>query len=151
MTVVAADVNRDRVNAVVDSLDGSETACAVTVDVADADSVERLAAQTYERFGATHLLFNNAGVSPLGLIWEFEPEDWNWLFSVNVMGVVNGLRSFVPRMMASGEGGHIVNTGSGGSFQSQAVIGAYSATKHAIHAITDALRRELAGSSIGVR
>jgi NAD(P)-dependent dehydrogenase (short-subunit alcohol dehydrogenase family) len=150
MRVVAADVNRDRVDAVVDSLAGPEPACAIAVDVADPESVDRLAAETFGMFGATHLLFNNAGVSPLGLIWEFEPEDWNRLFGVNVMGVVNGLRSFVPRMMASGEAGHIVNTGSGGSFQSQAALGAYAATKHAILAITDALRQELADHDIGV-
>src|SRR5215204_1330137 len=116
MNVVAADVNADRVEAVVDSLNVAGRARAVTVDVADADSVERLAVETYETFGATHLLCNNAGVSPVGLVWEFTADDWRWLFGVNVLGVANGIRSFVPRMIASGEPGHVVNTGSGGSF-----------------------------------
>ena len=88
--------------------------------------VERLAEETYEVFGATHLLCNNAGVSPLGKLWEFTPDDWNWLLGVNFVGVVNGIRSFVPRMIASGQPGHIMNTGSGGSFQTQAIIGAYA-------------------------
>ena len=150
MKVVAADVNEGRVEAVVDSLPSTERARALVVDVADAESIDGLASATYDTFGATHLLFNNAGVSPLGMVWEFGPEDWNWLLGVNVLGVANGIRSFVPRMIAGGEPGHVVNTGSGASFQSQAALGAYAATKHAIHAITDALRHELAEHDIDV-
>jgi len=150
MNVVAADVNGDRVESVVGSLAEPGSARAVTVDVADPGSVERLAEAIYEAFGATHLLCNNAGVSPLGKLWEFTPGDWNWLLGVNFIGVANGIRTFVPRMIASGEPGHIMNTGSGGSFQAQAIIGAYASTKHAILALTDTLRHELADHDMGV-
>jgi NAD(P)-dependent dehydrogenase (short-subunit alcohol dehydrogenase family) len=150
MKVVAADVNRERVETVVDSLAERGSARAVVVDVADPASVDRLAAETYDTFGGTHLLCNNAGVSPVGMVWEFTPDDWHWLLGVKVLGVANGIRSFVPRMIASGEPGHIMNTGSGGSFQGQAVIGAYASTKHAILGLTDSLRHELADHDIGV-
>ena len=148
MNVVAADVNGERLDTLIASLPDPDAA--VVTDVADPASVDRLADEAFSLFGAVHLLCNNAGVSPLGNVWEFTPEDWNWLFSVNVGGVMNGIRSFVPRMIASGEPAHIMNTGSGGSFRAQAIIGVYSSTKHAIHALTDTLRCELAGHDIGV-
>src|SRR5438270_1640688 len=87
MFVVGADVSQVRVESVVSSLSDPELARAVTVDVSDPVSVDRLADETYEAFGATHLLCNNAGVSPLGRLWEFTPGDWNSLLGVNFVGV----------------------------------------------------------------
>jgi NAD(P)-dependent dehydrogenase (short-subunit alcohol dehydrogenase family) len=81
----------------------------------DGKSVEALAGAVFDRYGACHLLFNNAGVTSGGggLPWEQEPNDWRWCFGVNVFGVANGVLAFVPRMIASGEEGVIVNTSSG--------------------------------------
>ena len=84
----------------------------VKCDVAKAEAVEQLAVQTYARFGASHLLFNNAGVSPVGPTWTATLEDWQWTLGVNLMGVVHGIRSFVPRMLEQKDECHVVNTAS---------------------------------------
>jgi len=85
------------------------------VDVSDADALETLADHVYDTYGACHLLFNNAGVTSGGggKPWEQEANDWRWCFGVNVFGVVWGALAFVPRMLASGEPGIVVNTSSG--------------------------------------
>jgi short-subunit dehydrogenase len=111
--------------------------------------VQELADFAFDTFGAVHLLCNNAGVSPAGRIWDFSDEDYRWLVGVNLFGVMNGLRSFVPRMIDQGEG-HIVNTGSGASFVSTPRLGPYCSTKHAIVGLSEALRYELEGTGVGV-
>ncbi|HEX4529681.1 MAG TPA: SDR family NAD(P)-dependent oxidoreductase [Acidimicrobiia bacterium] len=148
MRVVVVDVSGERAASVAAELpDG--TAVARAVDVSDAASVEALADFAFDTFGAVHLLCNNAGVSPAGRIWDFTDDEWRWLLGVNVHGVANGIRSFVPRMIEQGEG-HIVNTGSGASFVSTPRLGPYCATKHAIVGLSEALRYELDGTGIGV-
>ncbi len=148
MRVVVADLNEERVTAVAAELpDG--TAAARAVDVSDAAAVEALADFAFDRFGAVHLLCNNAGVSPVGRVWDYSDEDFRWLVGVNLFGVANGLRSFVPRMIEQGEG-HIVNTGSGASFVATPRLGPYCATKHAIVGLSEALRYELEDTGIGV-
>ena len=147
MKVVVADVNGERAEAVAAELPAG-TAIARAVDVSDATQVDTLADLAFDTFGAVHLLCNNAGVSPAGKVWEFTADEWQWLVGVNLLGVANGLRSFVPRMIEQGEG-HIVNTASGAGFVTTPRLGAYSATKHAIVAITVALRNELEGTGIG--
>jgi NAD(P)-dependent dehydrogenase (short-subunit alcohol dehydrogenase family) len=148
MRVVVVDVSEERAASVAAELpDG--TAVARAVDVSDAASVEALADFAFDTFGAVHLLCNNAGVSPAGRIWDFTDDEWRWLLGVNVHGVANGIRSFVPRMIEQGEG-HIVNTGSGASFVSTPRLGPYCATKHAIVGLSEALRYELEGTGIGV-
>src|SRR6185312_14682368 len=148
MRVVVVDVSGERAASVAAELpDG--TAVARAVDVSDAASVEALADFAFDTFGAVHLLCNNAGVSPAGRIWDFSDEDYRWLVGVNLFGVMNGLRSFVPRMIDQGEG-HIVNTGSGASFVSTPRLGPYCSTKHAIVGLSEALRYELEGTGIGV-
>ena len=148
MRVVVVDVNEERAASVAAELpDGSAVARAV--DVSDADAVQALADFAFDTLGAVHLLCNNAGVSPAGRIWDFTDDEWRWLLGVNVQGVANGIRSFVPRMIEQGEG-HIVNTGSGASFVSTPRLGPYSATKHAIVGLSEALRYELDGTGIGV-
>jgi NAD(P)-dependent dehydrogenase (short-subunit alcohol dehydrogenase family) len=148
MRVVVVDVDEARAAAVAAELPPG-TAAARAVDVSDATSVEALADFAFATFGAVHLLCNNAGVSPAGRIWDFTDDEWEWLLGVNVRGVANGIRSFVPRMIAQGEG-HIVNTGSGASFVSFPRLGPYGATKHAIVGLSEALRYELDGTGIGV-
>lgn len=148
MRVVVADVDEDRANAVAAQLpEGAASARAV--DVSDAAAVADLADFAFEAFGAVHLLCNNAGVSPAGRIWDFTDDDWKWLLGVNVHGVANGIRSFVPRMIEQREG-HVVNTGSGASFVATPRLGPYCATKHAIVGLSEALRYELDGTGIGV-
>ncbi len=148
MRVVVADVNGDRAEAVASELP-HDTAAFKPVDVSDAAQVQELADFAFDTFGAVHLLCNNAGVSPVGRVWDYSDEDFRWLVGVNLFGVANGIRSFVPRMIEQGEG-HIVNTGSGASFVSTPRLGPYCATKHAIVGLSEALRYELEGTGIGV-
>ncbi len=148
MQVLVVDVSEERAAAVAAELPVG-TAVARPVDVSDATAVQDLADFAFDTFGAVHLLCNNAGVSPAGRIWDFTDDEWRWLLGVNVHGVANGIRSFVPRMIEQGEG-HIVNTGSGASFVSTPRLGPYSATKHAIVGLSEALRYELDGTGIGV-
>ena len=148
MQVVVVDVNQERATAVAAELPNG-TATAHAVDVSDAAGVQALADFAFDTFGAVHLLCNNAGVSPAGRVWDFTDDEWQWLLGVNVRGVANGLRSFVPRMIAQGQG-HIVNTGSGASFVATPRLGPYCATKHAIVGLSEALRYELDGTGIGV-
>jgi NAD(P)-dependent dehydrogenase (short-subunit alcohol dehydrogenase family) len=143
MKVVVSDIALDAAQAVVAKLAllGVE-ACAVRTDVADAAQVEALAEAAYARFGAVHLLCNNAGVVPAGrhrMVWEYPLEDWHWANSVNYMGVVHGIRSFVPRMLAAGAEGHVVTTASIQGLVSAAGSVTYGAAKHAAVAITEAL------------
>jgi NAD(P)-dependent dehydrogenase (short-subunit alcohol dehydrogenase family) len=148
MRIVVADVDGDRAEAIASELP-HDTAAYKPVDVSDADQVQELADFAFDTFGAVHLLCNNAGVSPVGRVWDYSDDDFHWLVGVNLFGVANGLRSFVPRMIEQGEG-HIVNTGSGASFVSTPRLGPYCATKHAIVGLSEALRYELEGTGIGV-
>jgi NAD(P)-dependent dehydrogenase (short-subunit alcohol dehydrogenase family) len=146
MKVVVADVNEQRAASVAAGL---PTAVARGVDVSEAGQVAELADFAFDTFGAVHLLCNNAGVSPAGRIWDFTDDDFRWLVGVNLLGVANGIRSFVPRMIEQGEG-HVVNTGSGASFVSTPRLGPYCATKHAVIGLSEALRYELDGTGLGV-
>jgi NAD(P)-dependent dehydrogenase (short-subunit alcohol dehydrogenase family) len=148
MRVVVADVNGDRAEAIASELP-HDTAAYKPVDVSDAAQVQELADFAFDTFGAVHLLCNNAGISPVGRVWDFTDDEWQTLLGVNLRGVANGLRSFVPRMIEQGEG-HIVNTGSGASFVATPRLGPYCATKHAIVGLSEALRYELDGTGIGV-
>ena len=151
MNVVVADIDLSRAEAVAAAIKGAAAGVlAIGVDVADPASVEGGAAQVDRTFGAPDLLCNNAGVSPLGLLWDFAPEDWNWVIGVNVLGVANCIRSFVPRMIAAGRGGHIVNTASSAALNSEPRLGAYCATKHAVLGLSDSLRVDCAPYNIGV-
>jgi NAD(P)-dependent dehydrogenase (short-subunit alcohol dehydrogenase family) len=129
-------------------------AIALPLDVSDADAVARAADAVEAEFGKVHIVCNNAGVS-LGNIslLEMTPAQWNWIFGVNLFGVVNGVQAFVPRIRRHGEGGHIVNTASMAGLQVNPAIpgiGAYAMTKHGVIALSEALAMELQGSGIGV-
>ena len=127
---------------------GEVDAC--TCDVADASAVEAAAARTVERFGAVHVLVNNAGVVIGGAPGEIPLEDWRWIVDVNLMGVVHGVETFVPRIKAHGEGGFIVNTASMAGHGGMPGLAPYSATKFAVVGYSEALRQELAEHDIGV-
>lgn len=113
------------------------------LDVTDEAQVQRFADAAYQRFGAVHLLCNNAGVASRSLaepIWEIPLADWRWILDVNVMGVVHGLRAFVPRMISGGRVGHVVNTASVAGLL--AGSGPYHASKHAVVCLTEGLYRQ---------
>jgi NAD(P)-dependent dehydrogenase (short-subunit alcohol dehydrogenase family) len=126
----------------------------VRVDVSQPEQVEALGRKTVETFGAVHVLCNNAGVTVGSLpgIWANTIKDWQWLIGVNIMGVVHGLRIFVPIMLKQGGEAHIVNTSSVAGLTSTTGNGLYAATKHAIIAISETLYHELRSmdSKIGV-
>lgn len=121
-------------------------------DVANADEVETLAELAYRKFGDVHLVFNNAGVFSAGPVWKVPLADWSWVMAVNVMGIVHGIRSFVPRMLERGQPGHIINTASLGGFVCPPGFGVYAVSKHAVVAMTECLYHDLrqSGSLIGV-
>lgn len=121
-------------------------------DVSNAAEVEALAQATYARLGDVRLLFNNAGVLAAGPLWKATPEDWSWVLGVNVLGVANGIRSFVPRMLEQGRGAWIVNTSSAAGLMCPPELGVYAASKHAVVALSECLHHELAasGAPVGV-
>jgi NADP-dependent 3-hydroxy acid dehydrogenase YdfG len=156
MKLVLADIEAPRLEAVAASFKARDVSvAAMALDVSNATDVETLAKLAYETFGAVHVLCNNAGVVPAGRfrpVWEYPLEDWKWVFDVNMMGVVHGLRSFVPRMLAGAKEGHIVNTASIAGLISGAATPVYGAAKHAVVRISEALYASLAqsGAPIGV-
>jgi NAD(P)-dependent dehydrogenase (short-subunit alcohol dehydrogenase family) len=125
---------------------------AVPTDVRDAEAVDRLAAATVAEFGAVHVVCNNAGVSRMGSAWEVGLDDWKWVLDVGLWGVIHGVRSFLPHLLAQADGGHVVNTASIGGLVSAPYIGPYTAAKHAVVGLSKSLRRELRdqGANIGV-
>jgi NAD(P)-dependent dehydrogenase (short-subunit alcohol dehydrogenase family) len=125
---------------------------AVRTDVTDAAAVEAMAARVDETFGPPQLVFANAGVSANGAAWESTLDDWQWLWSVNVNGTLNCVRSFVPRMIATGEHGHVCITGSLAGYINQPGFAAYNASKAAVTALAETLAADLreAGHPIGV-
>jgi NAD(P)-dependent dehydrogenase (short-subunit alcohol dehydrogenase family) len=152
--VVIADIETPVLEATVDELRNRGEVTGVRTDVSDAESVEALAKSVFDRYGACHLLFNNAGVTSGGggLPWEQEPNDWKWCFGVNVFGVANGVLAFVPRMIASGEPGIIVNTSSGdGGIAPVPYASVYAASKAAISCFTESLAHQLADNNTKLR
>jgi NAD(P)-dependent dehydrogenase (short-subunit alcohol dehydrogenase family) len=123
----------------------------VRTDVADAVQVDGLAQASLDAFGAVHLLFNNAGVGAGGFVWENTPNDWQWVFGVNVMGVANGVRAFTPIMLRQQEPAHIVNTASVAGLLSTPGMGVYNASKHAVVSLTETLYHDLkmVGGQVG--
>ncbi len=152
MHVVAAATNLEKLRELESSIQSTGgSVLTVQTDVADPDAVESLADLVFERFGKVHLLFNNAGVMVDGKSWERSFEDWRWSYEVNVLGVVSGIRSFLPRMLEQGEPARIVNTASaGGLISAVAYMGVYQSTKAAIIAISEALYQELAAEQASV-
>lgn len=147
MRLVLADVDRDALAETVKLTElPPERVLAQRCDVADAGDVDRLAAAAQEHFAKVHLLFNNAGVIAAGPSWKATPHDWQWVFGVNVMGVANGIRSFVPGMLAHGEPAWVVNTASVAGLVCPPELAVYAASKHAVVALSECLHHELAAS-----
>jgi len=122
---------------------GGAATLAVAADVRDPDAVERVAGAAVESFGRLHVAVNNAGVVNGGRSWELSLEEWHRVIDTNLWGVIHGVRSFVPRILASGAEGHLVNVASMAAVLPRAGIAPYVAAKHGVLGLTDALRAEL--------
>lgn len=117
---------------------------AIQTDVSKASDVEALAQKTMARYGAVHLLFNNAGVGAASTLWESSRADWEWVLGVNLWGVIHGFRTFVPLMLAQNTEGHIVNTASVAGLLSNPSAGIYQVSKHGVVTLSETLYQELA-------
>jgi NAD(P)-dependent dehydrogenase (short-subunit alcohol dehydrogenase family) len=150
MRLVLADVQDDALARATDELRalGAEV-LPMQVDVSRAEQVDALGQATQARFGAPHLVFNNAGVAAGGLVWENSARDWEWVFGVNLMGVAHGVRVFTPMMLEAAKAdpnwrGHIVNTASMAGLLTPPNMGVYNASKHAVVALSETLYQDLA-------
>jgi NAD(P)-dependent dehydrogenase (short-subunit alcohol dehydrogenase family) len=149
MNLVIVDVQADALKQAHDELKSlGATVMAKKVDVSNADAMQGLASAVFERFGAPHFVFNNAGVGAGGLVWENTVEDWEWLLGVNLWGVIHGVRLFTPMMLDAAKQdpnyqAHIVNTASMAGLLTPPNMGIYNVTKHAVVSLTETLYQDL--------
>ncbi len=142
--VVMADVEAAALDAAAAAQGSRGEVLPAVVDVRDAAALEAVAASAARHFGApVQLVFANAGVSVSGATWDTTADDWEWILGVNVRGVANTVRAFLPPLLASGLPGHVCITGSVASYTNQPGFGAYNATKHAVAAFAETLAAEL--------
>lgn len=153
MKVVLADIAEDRMEKVAQAIrsDGGEALTVVT-DVSRAAMLDELAAKTHAAFGDVTLLVNNAGIEMLGHVWEIPPDTWDKALTINVLGVIHGVRAFAPRMLASGRRAFIANLSSIGGLGIMPVQTPYIVSKHAVLSFTEclALEMQLTGKPISV-
>ncbi|WP_295521498.1 SDR family oxidoreductase [Limnohabitans sp. Rim8] len=149
MNLVLVDVQQDALDKAAAEMTASGVqVMARRVDVSNALAMEQLAADVKARFGAPHLVFNNAGVGAGGLVWENSVADWEWVLGVNLWGVVHGVRLFTPMMLEAAKAdlgfqGHIVNTASMAGLLTPPNMGIYNVSKHAVVALTETLYQDL--------
>jgi NAD(P)-dependent dehydrogenase (short-subunit alcohol dehydrogenase family) len=148
MRVAIADIREDNLEEAVSALEGDVHP--IRLDVTDRDAFARAADETERALGNVHVLCNNAGINLFNDIAEATYQDWDWVLGVNLGGVVNGVVTFVPRIKAHGEGGHVVNTASMAAFIAGPGAGIYTTAKFAVHGLSDALRWSLLPHGIGV-
>lgn len=145
MTVVLADIEEEPLAKFEQDLRAEGTnVLAVKTDVSSPDDVENLAVQTYNAYGAVHILCNNAGVVCSRPIWEHTITDWEWVLGVNLWGVIHGIRTFVPRMLSQETECHIINTASILGLVRGPGEGIYKVSKHGVVALSETLADELA-------
>ena len=151
MKVVLADIEEEALERARASFGPTNAdVIAIRVDVTDREAMAAAADRTEEAFGKVHVLCNNAGVAVSGSIADMAYTDWDWVVGVNLDGVVNGVQTFLPRILAHGEGGHIVNTASLAGLLPFARLGVYNTTKFAVVGMSEALRADLAERNVGV-
>jgi NAD(P)-dependent dehydrogenase (short-subunit alcohol dehydrogenase family) len=149
MNLVLVDVQQDALDAATQEMQAAGAqVLAFKLDVSSASDMEAMGAAVLARFGAPHLVFNNAGVGSGGLIWENSVKDWEWVLGVNVMGVVHGVRIFTPMMLAAAQQdaswqGHIVNTASMAGLLNAPNMGVYNVSKHAVVSLSETLYQDL--------
>ena len=153
MKVVMADIEAGALATAAAELRRHGAAVLATrVDVSRPEDVERLADETYHAFGAAHVVCNNAGVAVIGAVHEHTLADWHWVINVNLWGVIHGVHTFLPRMLAGGDEGHFVNTASMAGLTTAPFMSVYDVTKHGVVALSESMYKELAvtGAPIGV-
>lgn len=157
MAVVLVDVQADALAETAAALEaGGTTVMQRRLDVADGHALQTLAHDVWARFGAVHLLFNNAGVGTTGMVWEASVQDWEWVLGVNLWGTIHGVRAFVPRMLEAAAGdpgyrGHVVNTASVAGLVDPPLTGPYNVAKHAVVSLSETLYQDLSlvGDRVG--
>ena len=153
MAVVAADIEAPALQQTQKLLQAKGARCvAQPCDVSSQSDLEALADASWSAFGRVDWLFNNAGVAVLGPVWQATLDDWSWVMGVNLMGVVHGVRTFVPRMLEAGVPAHVINTASAAGLATLAGSGVYCTSKHAVVALSECLQHDLsaANAPIGV-
>jgi NAD(P)-dependent dehydrogenase (short-subunit alcohol dehydrogenase family) len=150
MPVVMADLDRDSLETHAGRL--GSAVHPVVADVRDPDALELVGQTAVDRFGSLHVAVNNAGIVNGGNSWELTLEDWRRVIDVNLWGVIHGVRAFVPRILATGEEGHVVNTASMAAVMALPRLGPYTVAKHGVLGLSDVLRAELEqmGAPVGV-
>ena len=150
MNLVLVDVQKDALDrAEAELRETGVQVLAQRIDVSNAAAMDALGLAVEKRFGAPHLVFNNAGVGAGGLIWETTVKDWEWVLGVNLMGVAHGVRVFTPMMLQAAQQdaayrGHIVNTASMAGLLNPPNMGVYNVSKHAVVSLTETLYQDLA-------
>lgn len=147
--VAMADIRQSSIDSALQSLAGKKV-MGVQVDVSSRSDMKRAADQVEARFGPVTLLFNNAGVNLFQTSEQSSYDDWDWIMGVNLHGPINGVVTFVPRMIAAGKGGYVVNTASMAAFLAAGVPGIYNTTKFAVRGLSESIRASLAPHGIGV-
>ncbi len=150
MKVVIADIRRDNLDRAMAQFNNNPDVHAIELDVTDRTAFAKAADETERLFGKVHIVCNNAGINLFVPIEECTYNDWDWVMGVNFGGVVNGIQTFIPRILSHGEGGHIVNTASMAAFLPSPAVGIYTASKFAVRGMSEALRLSLYKSDIGV-
>ncbi|MES2413483.1 MAG: SDR family oxidoreductase [Pseudomonadota bacterium] len=149
MNLVLVDVQQDALDAATREMEAAGAqVLAFKLDVSSADQMQAMGDAVFKRFGAPHLVFNNAGVGSGGLIWENSLKDWEWVMGVNVMGVVHGVRIFTPMMLEAAKKdpawqGHIINTASMAGLLNPPNMGVYNVSKHAVVSLSETLYQDL--------
>ena len=144
MKIVLADIEKLSLQKTVnDFKDKNYDVLGVPCDVSKSDEVDNLAKLTKDHFGNIHILCNNAGVSVTGRVWEHTPAEWEWAMGVNIWGVINGIRSFVPSMLEQNSEGHIINTASVAGLLSLPQMRLYCLTKHSVVTLSESLYHDL--------
>lgn len=147
--LILCDVNEEALAAFAGEL-GATCLLARRVDVSDREAMRAFAEEVHGLVPAVDILVNNAGVGMAGSFLQTSLEDWDWLLGINLHGVVHGLHFFLPRMVARGQGGHVVNLSSMVGYWIGPDMSAYLTSKHAVFGLTESLREELRGPGIGV-
>lgn len=147
--VAMADIRQDSIDAALATLDNREV-MGIQLDVSSREGFAKAREQVEAEFGPVTLLFNNAGVNLFQTIEESSNDDWDWLLGVNLHGVINGVQTFVPRMIELGQGGHVCNTASMAAFIGSPSPGIYNTTKFAVRGLSESLRWSLMKHDISV-
>jgi NAD(P)-dependent dehydrogenase (short-subunit alcohol dehydrogenase family) len=149
--VVVADVDEAAMAGVAGEVRGHGVeALTVRTDVSELGQVQALAERAWQAFGAVHVVCNNAGVAAWGGLETATHRDWQWVLGVNLWGVIHGVEAFVPRMIAGGEGGHVVNTASMAGLIASQGLGVYNTSKYAVVGLSETLAKDLRPYGIGV-